>query len=135
MNAVMVVMIAAVLLMALERFAPGSRQPQVRGWIPRVALLNLAQIAVVYVGAMSWDRWLPQLRLWNGEAFGVVPGMVMGYIAITFVYYWWHRARHQNKWLWRWFHQVHHSPARIEVITSFYKHPFELLANGFLSSL
>jgi hypothetical protein len=36
--------------------------------------------------------------------------------------------------LWRWFHQFHHSPQRIEVITSFYKHPFELVANSILSS-
>src|SRR5205823_3491246 len=36
--------------------------------------------------------------------------------------------------LWRWLHQVHHSPQRIELITSFYKHPLELLANGILSS-
>ena len=27
-------------------------------------------------------------------------------------------------------HQVHHSPQRIEVITSFYKHPLEIVANG-----
>ena len=32
------------------------------------------------------------------------------------------------------FHQVHHSPQRIEIITSFYKHPFEILANSVLSS-
>jgi sterol desaturase/sphingolipid hydroxylase (fatty acid hydroxylase superfamily) len=51
------------------------------------------------------------------------------------VYYWWHRARHESELLWRWLHQVHHSPARIEVLTSFYKHPFELLLNGVLSSV
>jgi sterol desaturase/sphingolipid hydroxylase (fatty acid hydroxylase superfamily) len=31
-------------------------------------------------------------------------------------------------------HQVHHSPERIEIITSFYKHPVEILVNGVLSS-
>src|SRR6202011_1341529 len=36
--------------------------------------------------------------------------------------------------LWRWVHQVHHSPQRIEVITSFYKHPIEIAANTVLSS-
>jgi sterol desaturase/sphingolipid hydroxylase (fatty acid hydroxylase superfamily) len=29
---------------------------------------------------------------------------------------------------------VHHSPQRIEIITSFYKHPLEIVANGLLSS-
>jgi len=36
--------------------------------------------------------------------------------------------------LWRWFHQVHHSPQRIEIITTFYKHPLEVLLNGVISS-
>lgn len=65
---------------------------------------------------------------------GPWSGVAIGYLAITFVYYWWHRARHENRFLWRWLHQVHHSPARIEVITSFYKHPFEIALNGVLSS-
>lgn len=134
MDPVIIVVATAVLLILIERLAPGVRQPRVRGWIARVVALNLAQIAVVYLGAISWDRWLPQLRLWDGEAFGRLPGIALGYLAVTFVYYWWHRARHGNPLLWRWFHQVHHSPARIEVITSFYKHPFELVVNGVLSS-
>jgi len=61
-------------------------------------------------------------------------GALVGYLAITFVYYWWHRWRHEVSFLWHWFHQVHHSPQRIEIITSFYKHPFELFANSILSS-
>jgi sterol desaturase/sphingolipid hydroxylase (fatty acid hydroxylase superfamily) len=64
----------------------------------------------------------------------VTGGAIVGYLAITFVFYWWHRWRHEFSFLWRWFHQVHHSPQRIEVITSFYKHPFEVIANSVLSS-
>jgi sterol desaturase/sphingolipid hydroxylase (fatty acid hydroxylase superfamily) len=131
---VLVVAGTALFLIALEGLAPGQRQPRTRGWIARVVLLNLAQIAVVYLGVVTWDRWLPQLRLWDGEAFGPAVGIALGYLAITFVYYWWHRARHRVPLLWRWLHQVHHSPVRIEVITSFYKHPLEILLNGILSS-
>ena len=57
-----------------------------------------------------------------------------GYLAISFINYWWHRARHASTFLWRWLHQVHHSPQRIEIITTFYKHPFEAIGNGILSS-
>ena len=32
--------------------------------------------------------------------------------------------------LWLAFHQVHHSPSRIETITSFYKHPTEIVVTG-----
>jgi len=47
----------------------------------------------------------------------------------------WHRARHESDFLWRWLHQVHHSPVRIEIMTTFYKHPVEQLVNGVLSSV
>ena len=57
---------------------------------------------------------------------GRTGGAIVGYLVITFVYYWWHRARHEVPILWRCFHQVHHSPQRIEIITSFYKHPVEI---------
>jgi len=51
----------------------------------------------------------------------------------TFVFYWWHRLRHANGF-WQVFHQVHHSPTRIEVLTSFYKHPVEIASNTVLSA-
>ena len=74
-------------------------------------------------------------RPWSADALGEVRGAIVGYLAITFVYYWWHRWRHSIRLLWRWFHQVHHSPQRIEIITSFYKHPVEIVSNSLLSSV
>ena len=60
---------------------------------------------------------------------------LLGYLVLTFVYYWWHRARHEVPLLWRWLHQLHHSACRIELVTSFYKHPAEIVANALVSSL
>ena len=134
MSPVIVVALIALALIVMERRMPLISQPRVPGWALRTTALNSVQIAVVYLGAFTWDRWLPHLRLWNGERYGTAVAIIVGYVAITFVYYWWHRARHEIPVLWRWFHQVHHSPARIEVVTSFYKHPFEIAVNGFLSS-
>jgi len=36
--------------------------------------------------------------------------------------------------LWLAFHQIHHSPQRIETITSFYKHPGEMVVNSLIGS-
>ena len=135
METALIVLAIAVGMIAIEAFAPGRMWPQVPGWLWRALLLNVAQAGAVFIGALTWDRWFPQFRLWDLSSLGTVPGALVGYFVITFVYYWWHRARHEIGFLWRWFHQVHHSPQRIEIITSFYKHPVELLANGALSSL
>jgi len=134
-EATLIVLGVAVAMIAIETLAPGRRWPSVRGWLARALLLNAAQAAVVFLTGVTWDRWFPQLRPWDLSALGTIPGALIGYLVITFVYYWWHRARHEVPFLWRWFHQVHHSPQRIEIITSFYKHPFELIVNGALSSL
>ena len=130
---VIVIAVAAV-MMAFEAARPGRTWPQVSGWWLRAALLNGVEVASVFVAGVAWDRWFVTHRLWSAERLGVAGGAIAGYLAITFFYYWWHRWRHELGFLWRWFHQVHHSPQRIEIITSFYKHPFEIFANSVISS-
>src|SRR3712207_1910065 len=102
MDPVLIVSATALAMIAVERLAPAVQQPRVPYWLPRVIALNLAQAGVVYLGSQTWDRWLPGLRLWDGEAYGTGAGIAFGYLAITFVYYWWHRARHEIGFLWRW---------------------------------
>lgn len=51
------------------------------------------------------------------------------------MFYWWHRWRHESEFLWVAFHQVHHSPARLEILTSFYKAPYEIAADSILVAL
>jgi sterol desaturase/sphingolipid hydroxylase (fatty acid hydroxylase superfamily) len=129
-----VVLVVALGMMAVEAKVPGRNWPRVPGWWSRALLLNAGQVAVTVVAGQAWDSWMLTHRPWSGDALGPVGGAVVGYVVTTFVYYWWHRWRHESSFLWRVFHQVHHSPQRIEIITSFYKHPVEILANGILSS-
>ena len=112
----------------------GRRWPSVSGWWPRAIALNVVQAGSVWLAGNVWDGWLLRHRPWSADGLGVLGGAALGYLVITFVFYWWHRWRHEVPWLWRWLHQVHHSPQRIEVITSFYKHPFEIVANSVISS-
>ncbi len=129
-----VVAAAAAVLMAIERLAPGRTWPEVPGWIWRVIALNGVQVAMVFATGSLWDDWMRAHRPWSAAPLGTFAGVLLGYLAITWVYYFWHRARHQSPILWRWFHQIHHSPQRLEVVASFYKHPLEIAANGLLSS-
>ncbi len=118
-----------------ERLWPGRRWPKTRRWWLRALTLNAVQAGSVYLAGLSLDPWLTSVRFFELEKLGVFAQALLGYIVHTFVYYGWHRARHASPFLWRWFHQIHHSPQRIEMITSFYKHPLEILANGLLSSV
>lgn len=130
----LIVLAVAIVMMLMERFWAGRSWPAVRGWWVRAILLNLFQVASVWIAGVAWNGWMVRHRPWSADRLGVAGGALVGYVVITLIYYWWHRWRHEVGFLWRWFHQVHHSPQRIEIITSFYKHPFEILVNSALSS-
>lgn len=127
--------VAALVMCAVEQLGVGRRWPRVRGWWPRAIAMNLVQVGLVVLAGVWWTPWFQELRPWSADALGPVGGGVLGYLVITFVYYWWHRARHEVPALWRLLHQLHHSPQRLEIVTSFYKHPLEILANSVLSSV
>lgn len=134
MTVTLIVLTLAILMMIVERLKPGRAWPTVSTWWIRAIALNLVQVGIVFLAGYTWDGFLVRTRPWSADRLGVYGGALLGYIVVTFIYYWWHRARHDVGFFWRWFHQLHHSPQRIEIITSFYKHPFELVVNGILSS-
>src|SRR5262249_20173228 len=119
----------------LERLAPGGRLPRVATWPLRVVLVNLVQLGVVVLAGFTWERWFARASVLHlGAALPAPASGVVAYLIATFVFYWWHRWRHEVPLLWRLFHQIHHSPRRIEVITSFYKHPGEMIVNSLIGS-
>ncbi len=132
--AAIIIFITLVFFVA-ERAVPGRELPEAPGWYGRAALLNIAQLGIVLLAARYWNRWFQGSSMF--QISHIIPPPLAGFVAWfvgTFCFYWWHRGRHHFGPLWRIFHQVHHSPARIEMITSFYKHPVEIIADSVLSS-
>jgi len=116
-----------------ERVRPGRELPHVRGWHLRAVLMNLMQLALIGAGGLLWNRFfrehaLLKLGYWSSP---MAEGAFYWFIG-TFVFYWWHRLRHADGF-WLVLHQVHHSPSRIELLTSFYKHPLEIAADSILT--
>jgi sterol desaturase/sphingolipid hydroxylase (fatty acid hydroxylase superfamily) len=121
--------------LVLERAYPGRALPSAPGWYPRSLSINFAQLGITLLTGKLWihllgDRSLISLSVWQ---LPVAEGFV-GWFIGTFIYYWWHRLRHRDPF-WLIFHQIHHSPSRIEVLTSFYKHPVEIVTNSALSAV
>ncbi|MBT8486884.1 MAG: sterol desaturase family protein [Phycisphaerales bacterium] len=125
----------AVGFIVVERLWPAMDLPKVRAWWPRVILVNLIQLGLVIVAGISWDRWLQSASLVRlQDHLSPIWSAAVAYLVSTFVYYWWHRIRHESRFFWRLCHQLHHSPRRIEIVTSFYKHPVEITLNSILSA-
>jgi sterol desaturase/sphingolipid hydroxylase (fatty acid hydroxylase superfamily) len=95
----------------LERARPGWRLPDVKGRPVRVLALNAAQLSVVLLAGLTWERWFSSASLFHlsNHVSPTVGGLIAYFIA-TLLFYWWHRMRHENDALWLGFHQIHHRP-------------------------
>jgi sterol desaturase/sphingolipid hydroxylase (fatty acid hydroxylase superfamily) len=132
---ILLIALIAAGFIVVERLWPAQKLPQVHGWWARVALINVIQLLIVLLAGVTWDRWLTGFSLFRlRDHMGDLASGGIVYLVSTFIYYWWHRTRHESKLFWRLCHQLHHSTRRIEVIASFYKHPVEILINSILSS-
>lgn len=119
-------------LMVLERLIPDQVLTKVNGWWARVIVVNILQLGVVLLADLAWNQWF-HVHLFSLPIYFSPPlAAFVTYLILTFVFYWWHRLRHDINFLWLSCHQLHHSASRIETITSFYKHPVELIINGII---
>jgi sterol desaturase/sphingolipid hydroxylase (fatty acid hydroxylase superfamily) len=131
-----IILLCFAICFLVERLSPGWKLPQVPTWTIRVLAINFAQLLIITVAGYSWEKWLSAISLFHLSNYLYNwQGGMFAYVIATFIFYWWHRWRHESDFLWRCFHQIHHSPQRIEVITSFYKHPLEMTVNSVIGSL
>lgn len=136
MGPIYLVFAIAVLLFLAERLHRGRELPTSPGWYLRALFLNLCQLGIVILAGVTWNEWLVGGSLLHiSAAMPVVTQGLLAWFIGTFVFYWWHRARHKSNFLWRVLHQIHHSASRIETLTAFYKHPLEIAANSIIISV
>lgn len=126
-------LVAFLSLLLCERLWPANGLPRVRAWWPRLLLLMASNAVIAWLMGVSWVAWTQSasvlsLAAWFGNGPGGLAGqLVIAYFVSTAWEYWWHRWRHESSFLWRVFHQLHHSPRRIEMVTALYRHPVEQL--------
>ena len=132
---IMIIVMATIFFFILERVLPGRELPEAPGWFARAALINACQLGTVVLAGVAWERWMQRWSLFHISDWMSPPVQgFLGWFVGTFVFYWWHRARHDVDFLWRICHQVHHSPSRIELLTAFYKHPLEIAVDSMIAS-
>lgn len=122
-------------LMLWEAIIPGRILPQVRGW----RIKGLTAFAVFFYLStylpLIWDRYLEPFQLYDLNYLGTAGGAFAGILLYEFGVYVWHRSMHTNNFLWRVFHQMHHSAERIDTYGAFYFSPMDMIGWTALSSL
>ena len=133
LNIFAIVILAALGFMFLERYFPRQSFSEVKGWWPRAILISSMQIVLSYTTGKLIDPINHKYSIFHIECPSYLK-IIIGYFIISFVFYWWHRLRHA-RYFWEIFHQLHHSPSRLEILTTFYKHPIEIFVDNILSSI
>ena len=133
--ATILVITATALFLIWERVLPGRSLPNSAGWYVRSLSINFIQLAITLITGKLWLAWFGEISLFKLSSLNapMLEGFI-GWFIGTFVFYWWHRLRHKDGF-WQIFHQIHHSASRIEILTSFYKHPLEIFINSFITAL
>lgn len=122
------------LMFVIEKKYGRRELPASPKWYLRSISFTLVQSLVVFTLHSSLDAYFEKHRLYNLDGINEYAATGIAFLVMTFVSYWQHRIKHKFPFLWNYLHQVHHSPTRIELLTSFYRNPFEIIINMLIMS-
>lgn len=128
--------VAAFAIFALaESIRPRQAYVRSRFWRVRGAIAFAAYVAVGSFAPIAWDSYLADHRILDLREMPFWAQVGIGFLAAELLGYIWHRTMHASPFLWRWFHQMHHSAERVDVWGAFYFSPLDMLAFTFVGSL
>lgn len=122
-------------LVALEALFPARRLPRIPGWHARALVVFGCYFFLSSYLPLLWGQTLAAIQLFDLRSIHPLAGAAIGVLLFEFLVYLYHRAVHSNQWLWRAFHQMHHSAERVDTFGAFYFSPLDTLGFTFLSSL
>ncbi len=115
-------------MLGAETAFPARPFPKIRGWrwIGILGFVLFSAIGVVLPMLLPLE-WLAAHRLIDATGLGIPLGVACGYAVVSLAGYGWHRALHRVDFLWRWFHQMHHAPQRLDMPGAMYFHPLDMI--------
>lgn len=104
-------------------------------WYIRAFFVNAIVFGVFILVDSLWENFADSWSVFTlSESVSAPAAAFFAYFIFTFFSYWWHRLRHSSPFAWRVFHQLHHSPKRLQILTAYYIHPLDLMVDLFISN-
>lgn len=81
------------------------------------------------------NPFFEQFRLFDLSGLGTLKGALLGVLLYEFGVFVWHRQLHRSNFLWKTFHQMHHSAERLDTYGAFFFSPMDMIGWTLLSSV
>ncbi len=119
-------------MLVVEAFGTGRAWPAVRWWRTRSFAFFIVVMTINALLPGLLPPALAQRHLLDVGRLGVLPAVVIGYLCLSLAAALVHRAYHRFDPLWRWVHQLHHAPVRLDAAGGVVFTPWEIAINVFV---
>ncbi len=122
-------------LMLWEAFFPARPLPVIKYWRIKGLLVFVFYFYLSSYLPMVINPFLEPYRLLDLTSLGAVGGALAGILLYELGVYIWHRTMHRSNFLWKTFHQMHHSAERLDTYGAFFFSPLDMAGWTVLGSL
>lgn len=122
-------------LIALEAIFPARRLPHSPMWQLRGLLAFCAFFFLSSYLPLLWGEAFAAWQLFDLTGLGRWWGALAGLLVYEVGVYCWHRSLHKSNFLWRYFHQMHHSAERVDSFGAWWFSPLDIVGWTLLSSV
>lgn len=122
-------------MILLEALLPARRLPQIKGWRARALFVFVCYFYLSSYLPLFWGETLSRYRLFDLAGLNPFLAAGAGVLIYELLVYVWHRTMHRVHWIWRSFHQMHHSAERLDSYGAFYFSPLDIVGFTFLTSV
>lgn len=122
-------------LMLVESIFPARQLPKVKHWrlkgiVAFLTFFYLSSYLPIFI-----NPYLEPYRLFDLSGLSPLWGGLLAVMIYEFGVFVWHYCLHRFDFLWRTFHQMHHSAERLDTYGAFYFSPFDMIGWTVLGSL
>ena len=122
-------------LILVEHLIPARKLKPVKGWKIRALLSFSVFFFLSAYLPLLWDQYLLKYQIIDLSRYSDFTGIIISLLVFELLVYIWHRTMHNVNFLWRMFHQMHHSAENIDSYGAFYYSPLDMVGFTMVSSL
>ena len=117
-----------VFFLTLERIYPNRSHSLQPNWLQLWLQVVLFALCWLQLVSYLWHYYSTD-GLFSLDQYSLVGQVMIFYLVYSFGNYWFHRWKHANPWLWKYVHSLHHAPHHMDMMVTYFRHPFEIVLN------